>query len=235
MVTHRRIILTLLVLLASSTVKAIAQNGQSEFRPEADGYVNLNSTTRLFLVALFTDVLETGHWQGNFGVHFDFALKPVFRRELRSRDDVFRRRFLSFRAGYRYITSLGESSSPYLEHRWVVEVTSRVPLPKKLVMIDSSRGDLRFIGGQPFSTRYRNKLQLERDFSFGSLVFTPYLNGQLYYDTRYDVWNRNRYSAGVEVPAGQHLVLETYYLRQNDSRSSTPHVNAVGLTFHLYF
>jgi hypothetical protein len=36
-------------------------------------------------VALFTDVLETGHWQGDFGVHFDFALKPVFRRELRSR------------------------------------------------------------------------------------------------------------------------------------------------------
>jgi hypothetical protein len=84
-------------------------------------------------------------------------------------------------------------------------------------MIDSSRGDLRFIRGQPFSTRYRNKLQLERDFSFGSLAFTPYLNGQLYYDTRYDVWNRNRYSAGVEVPAGKHLVLETYYLRQNDS------------------
>jgi hypothetical protein len=112
---------------------------------------------------------------------------------------------------------------------------SRVPWPKKLVITDSSHDDLRFIGGQPFSTRYRNKLQLERDFSFGSLVFTPYLNGQLYYNTRYDVWNRNRYSAGVEVAAGQHLVLETYYLRQNDSRSSTPCVNAVGLTFNLYF
>jgi hypothetical protein len=167
-----------------------------------DGYVNLSPAVRLLLLTLFTDKLETGHWQGDFGVHFDFALKPVFRRELRSRDDVFRRRFFSFRAGYRYITSLGESSSPYLEHRWVVEVTSRVPLPKKLVMIDSSRGELRFIGGQPFSTRYRNKLQLEREFSFGSLVFTPYLNGQLYYDTRYDVWNRNRYSAGVEVRPG---------------------------------
>lgn len=102
-------------------------------------------------------------------------------------------------------------------------------------MTDSSRGDLRFISGQPFSTRYRNKLQLERDFCFGPLVFTPYLNGQLYYDTRYDIWNRNRYSAGVQIPAGQHLVLETYYLRQNDNRSTTPHVNAVGLTFNLYF
>ena len=230
----RRIILALLVLLADLT-QAIAQNTQSEIRPEVDGYVNLSPAVRLFLLALFTDALETGHWQGHFGVHFDVALKPVFRRELRSRDDVFRRRFLSFRAGYRYITSLGESSSPYLEHRWVVELTSRTPLPGKLVMADSSRGELRFIGGQPFSTRYRNKLQLERDFSFGSLVFTPYLNGQLYYDTRYDVWNRNRYSAGVQIPAGQHLVLDTYYLRQNDSRSSTPHLNVFGLAFHLYF
>jgi len=200
-----------------------------------DGYINLSPAVRLFLLTLFTDKLERGQWQGHFGVHFDFALNPVFRRELRSRDDVFRGRFLSFRAGYRYITSLGESGSPYLEHRWIVEVTSRVPLPKKLVMIDSSRGELRFIGGQAFSTRYRNKLQLERDFSFGSLVLTPYINGQLYYDTRYDVWNRNRYSAGVQVPAGQHLVLNTYYLRQNDSRSSTPHMNVVGLTVNLYF
>ena len=117
MFTHRRIILALLVLLTGSRVKAIAQSTPSELRPEVDGYVNLSPAVRLFLLALFTDVLETGQWQGHFGVHFDFALKPVFRRELRSRDGVFRRRFLSFRASYRYITSLGESSSPYLGHR----------------------------------------------------------------------------------------------------------------------
>ena len=76
-------------------------------------------------------------------------------------------------------------------------------------MADSSRGELRFIGGQPFSTRYRNKLQLERDFSFGSLVFTPYLNGQLYYDTRYEVWNRNRYSAGVSAAERQPVQYST--------------------------
>jgi len=68
--SHWRITVALLVPLAGSAVKATAQNRQSEFRPEADGYVNLNSTTRLFLVALFTEVLETGHRQGDFGVHF---------------------------------------------------------------------------------------------------------------------------------------------------------------------
>jgi hypothetical protein len=78
-------------------------------------------------------------------------------------------------------------------------------------------------------------MQLERDFSLGPLILTPYVNGELYYDTRYDIWNRNRYSVGVQAPAGTHLVLETYYLRQNDSRSSPPHVNAFGLTISLYF
>jgi len=39
----------------------------------------------------------------------------------------------------------------------------------------------------------------------------------------------------VQAPAGTHLVLETYYLRQNDSRSNPPHVNAFGLTINLYF
>jgi hypothetical protein len=80
---------------------------------------------------LFTEVLETGHWQGDFGVHDDFALKPFFdancaRATTSSGGDSF----LSVPA-IDILTSLGESRSSYLEHRWVVEVTSRVPLPKE--------------------------------------------------------------------------------------------------------
>jgi hypothetical protein len=234
MLTPGRITFAVLILLAGLPGEATAQNTQSEFWPEVDAYINLNPIARVLLLTHFKDG-GMSDWRGDFGVHLDFALKPIFRRQLRSNDDVFRKRYLSFRAGFRYITNLGANSSPYVEHRWVVELTSRYPLPEKLLISDRSRGELRFISGQPFSTRYRNKLQLERDFSLGSLVFTPYLNGELFYDTRYDTWNRNRYSAGVQVPAGRHLVIETYVLRQNDSRSSSPHVNALGLAFNLYF
>jgi len=223
------------LLLASGAATGAAQNTESEFWPELDAYVNLNSTTRLFFLASFNGDKETRSWEGTFGVHLDFALKPVFRRDLRTRGDVFSRRFLSFRGGFRYISSLTDVGQPYLEHRWVTELTSRYPLPGKLVLSDRSRGELRFISGQPFSTRYRNRMQLESDFSLGPLILTPYVNGEVFYDTRYDAWNQNRYAVGVQAPAGAHLVLETYYRRQNNTKSSPRHVNAFGLTVSLYF
>lgn len=60
------------------------------------------------------------------------------------------------------------------------------------MLIDRSRGEMRSIGSRGFSARYRNKLQAERDFSLGSLRFTPYSYGELFDDTRYDRWNRSR-------------------------------------------
>lgn len=224
----------ILILLVGLAIPATAQNTEFEFWPELDAYINIDPIARIYVRASARNRGQSD-WRGDFGVHLDFALKPIFRRDLRARDDVFRSRFLSFRGGFRYITSLPGSGQPYLEHRWIVELTSRFPLPHTLVLSHTSRGEFRFISGKGFSTRYRDTMQLERDFSVGRLVFTPYINGQLYYDTRYDLWNRNRYSAGVEIPAGKRLVLDTYYLRQNDSRSTPPHINVFGLKFNLYF
>ena len=224
-----------LLLLTWFACKSAAQGVNDEFWPEVDGYFRLNEVTRLRLRTSFSANDETRTWQGDFGVHFDFALRPVFRRELRDDADVFRKRFLSFLAGYRYITSLG-SGTPYLEHRWLVEMTSRFPAPGKLVLIDRHRGEMRFISSKGFSTRYRNKLQLERDFRpVGGFRFTPYAYGELFYDTRYDKWNRKRYAIGMRFPAGHHFVPELYFLHQNDSEKTPPHVNALGITLNFYF
>ena len=103
------------------------------------------------------------------------------------------------------------------------------------MLSDRNRGEFRFIKGQGFSTRYRNRLRAERDLGLGRFVFTPFAYDEIFYDTRYDVWNRNRYAFGVYVPIGPHVVIETYYLRQNDSRSRTLRIKALGLTLNLYF
>jgi hypothetical protein len=58
---------------------------------------------------------------------------------------------------------------------------------------------------------------------------------ELFYDSRYDEWNRKRYFVGIEWPIGRTSVLDSYYYRQDDSRSSIAHVNAVGLALNLYF
>ena len=46
---------------------------------------------------------------------------------------------------------------------------------------------------------------------------------------------RRRYFAGIEWPIGKTPILDTYYARTNDSRSSVAHVNAFGLAFNLFF
>ena len=211
-----------------------ASNTAFQSWPELDTYIRLNSTMRLFLLSSFRDHQTGDSWHGDFGAHLDIALKPIFRRELRKEDDAFNNKLLSCQSGFRYISSLA-NGSPYLEHRWIVECTPKYLLPGSIIASDRSRGELRLIKGQAFSQRYRNKLQLERDFGNGHFVCTPYINGEVLYDTRYDAWTQNRYSVGVEIPAGAHLVLETYVLRKNQSRTTPSHVNVFGLRLRFYF
>jgi hypothetical protein len=223
-----------LLLLASFASQTAAQNSDAEFWPVIKTYISLSTGTRLFILTGFRDIEgeDTRSWRGDFGVHFDFALKPIFRRELAAREDVFEKRFLSFLTGYRYITSLSQGGPP--EHRWLVEMTARYPMRGKLVLSDRSRGEMRFLSSG-FSTRYRNRLQAERDLNPGGFRFTPYASAETFFDTRFDTWNRMRYIFGVRFPARGHFILDTYYLRQNDSKSTPQHVNALGVTFNLFF
>jgi len=209
---------------------AAGQSTGGEFRPELGIYVQQGKSIRLEFVASSSSNPNTDSWQGNFTFYVEAALKPVFRRELRDQPDVYRNRYLTFRASYRYRTSLtpGDSVS---ENRGILEVTSRYLLPWQLVFADRNRGEFRFIKGQAFS----NRLRLERDIKHGSFAFTPYVYDEIFYDTRYDQWTPNRYAFGFQFPVGPHVVLEPYYLRQDGNRSNPPHVNAFGLKVNFYF
>ena len=158
---------TLALLLTAAALPLAAQNSQGQFWPELDIFANRGDRLRI----VFIDSFEGQKVQ--FGCYLDIALKPVFRRELRNRDDVFRRRFLTFRAGYQYSTAVANNDSSS-ENRAIAEATARYLLPGKLVVVDRNRGDFRFVKGQPFSMRYRNRLRVERDFAVAGLVLNLY-------------------------------------------------------------
>jgi hypothetical protein len=221
-----------LALLAAATLRVSAQDSEREFRPELNIYVNEGSRVRINFRDTFH--LQPGNSQGNFAYYVEFALRPVFRRALREQDDVFRNRFLTFRSGYQYTTSLGSNDAPP-ENRAIAELTARYPLPHGLVLVDRNRGDFRFIKGKGFSTRYRNRLWLERDLKLKRLVVTPYVYDEIFYDTRYDAWSNNRVVFGLQFPVGPHLVVEPYLLRQINSQAAPRHTDAFGLKFSLYF
>jgi hypothetical protein len=215
-------------------IPAASQSTGTELRPELGIYVQQGPIVRFDFVDSASGNLSRSEWQGRFDFYVNVALKPVFRRELRDQPDVYRNKYLTMRAGYRQVASFtnGNSSS---ESRGIVEVTSRYLLPWQLAIADRNRGEFRFIKGQGFSTRYRNRLRLERDIQTHSLGFTPYIFDETFYDTRYDEWTPNRYGAGIQFPVGPHVVLEPYYFRQNGSHSNPPHINALAFTVSLYF
>ena len=90
-------------------------------------------------------------------------------------------------------------------------------------------------------------MTLERELHlFKGRTVTPYVSGEIFYDTRYDTWNRNRFAVGVQAAlrAGplrkmllpkRQVILDLYYARQNDSRSDIQHVNALGASLAFYF
>jgi hypothetical protein len=229
----KRIALALFLLTAAWEVPVTAQGLGEEIRPEVGLYIQQGPLIRIEFGDSFIGDLSKHDWHGHFAVYVETALKPVLRRELRDRPDVYRNKYLTFRVGYRYQTSLTNSHSA-AENRGIVELNSRYQLPWQFVVADRNRAELRFIQGKSFSTRYRNRLRLERDFKHGWFDCTPYVYDEVFYDTRYDKWTPNRYGFGVEFPINRHVVLEPNYFRQHGSRSNPPNLNAFGFKFNLY-
>lgn len=232
-----RIILVLVFLLLVG-VDAGAQSSpdtQKEFWPEVQAFIELNPKFRIFLNASVSKSVEDGEilkgnaYEGLVGAHLDYVPNQHF--------------FL--RVGYRFIKSL-EDIDPYEEHRIVVEQHLRKLLKGDILLSDRNREDFRFVNGD-FSFRYRNRLTLEREFIVKNRSLTPYASGEIFYDSRFDVWNRNRYSVGMVVSIKRRhaplkmlfpkrdVTLDLYYMRQNDSRSSPAQVNGFGIAVGIHF
>jgi hypothetical protein len=224
----------LALLLTGAALPLPAQNSKDEFWPELAIYANRGQILRFVFIDSFDQDQSNRNQQGSFAYYVDVALKPVFRRELRERGDVFRRRYLTFRAGYQYTTTF-VSGNPDSENRIIAESTSRYHLGAGFVASDRNRGEFRWIKAKPFSMRYRNKLMIERDCRVRGFGFTPFVYAEAYYDTRYAAWNRNRLAFGVQIPAGVHMRVDPYLARQQDTRATPRYVHALGLTWNLFF
>jgi hypothetical protein len=103
-----------------------------------------------------------------------------------------------------------------------------------MLLADRNLVELRVINGE-YSTRYRNRLTLERAFLVHRLRFDPYAWGELFYDGRYDSWVQNQFSFGAQFQFKRRWALDGYYLHQNNSHSTPNHLNVAGLTLNVFF
>ena len=211
---------------------ALAGDTAEEFWPELNAFVNLDDTTRLFFLASWTRNSETPEVDGQLGAHLDVTLRPLIRRSLRDADWA-RERYLFVRVGYVLGGTLGAGPDQSFEHRGLLEATGRVPLPAAFWLVNRAGVEVRDVDGD-VSARFKYRLGVEREVRLWGVTMVPYAQAEVYYDTRFGAWNRQKYQAGAEIVLDARWRIEPYYARQEDSRSSPEHVNAVGLVLKYF-
>lgn len=215
-----------------ATGRSLHAQTTEQFWPTVNLYVGINDYSRFYFQV--QDTRENRQGQDlQICPYMDFYLKPMFglRRENVEGADEARSRPLLFRIGYNYIPAVSNPT----EQRIVIELTPRLPLKAGFVITDRNRGEFRFINGE-FSTRYRNRLALERPVKIGGHTIDPYVRAEAYYDTRYNKWSQTALDIGAVFLIHRHWDLQSYFEHQNNtSKAPNKTVEAIALEADLRF
>jgi len=231
----------LLLLSDTRTISAQEPTTRDEFWPGIEVYINVKPKVRLYLLGSVSKHIEDGElfnaqsYEAQIGAHVDYIPNE----------------HLILRAGYRYGRAVGEKDDGFREHRLLADQILRKLLPGDLLVTDRNREEFRFITGD-FSFRYRNRVTIEREFQLSDVpllrgrTISPYVSGEIFYDTRFGAWNRNRYAVGLvqslrrgpirrKLLPNRQINLDIYVMRQNDNHPSQSHINALGAALIFYF
>ena len=85
------------------------------------------------------------------------------------------------------------------------------------------------------STRYRNRLQLERPIDLASASFRAFVSDEVFYDWSASAWARNRFLIGARKPLNNRVSLDLFYVRQNDRHTVPRDLHAFGIALNTRF
>ena len=210
----------------------------SEFWPELNLFTTLNPTTRFYFVAANTKGKESTLRTLDLAGFVDFTVGPHLQilqvRRARQKEDWQTKKYFWARIGFDHIFKAEDGSTTKSEERGIVALHARYYLPGAILLEGRTRADLRWIGDD-YSTRYRLRLEVNRDFTLRNRVITPYLQAENFYDTRYDGWARQLYQVGAEIGVGPHFRVEPYVARQLDRLPSDSALTAFALVARWYY
>jgi hypothetical protein len=210
----------------------VANAQETQFLPEVDVYLKLNSYWRLRVQA--KDTRDGGDpTQAAIGPSVELYVKPLIRlKEVTTFDlDDSKTRPLVFSAGYRYLASPSSPSTNRME----LTATSHFPIkPGMLLLTDTNRSDLDWSDGS-FKWRYRNRPQLEKPIRIRSYHPAPYVSVEMYYESQYGKWSTTELYAGCLFPIGRHFEFDSYYEHQNNTgKSPNSQLHGIGLKLNIY-
>lgn len=225
----------LLLVLALSPHPSSAQSAGSDTGvaawPELNLYVPLHDGFRLVGTLGSKRGEDSAAQQVYTGAQLGYQFKLLTREHLPILDPD-KDHLLVVSAGYEYLDNF-DSATPSTENRFVLTATPGVRPWSNVLLRDRNRIELRWINGQ-YSTRYRNRLDLEFDLRLHKLRVDPYLAAEFFYNSNYSSWNQEQYTAGLGFPLFHRLLLQTYYLRQHCTTCSPNNFNVGGITI-TYF
>jgi len=142
---------------------------------------------------------------------------------------------VSFRLGkhltvfpfYTHFENQAAGAARSKEERLTIEATLKFPF-RHLTLSDRNRFEYHWRTPPLNFIHYRNRMQLERSLNFWNL--TGFVADEVFYDSHFDAWIRNRVYAGISKRVNRHFSFELYYLRQNDGHSRPGNLNVLGNT-----
>lgn len=225
--------LAAVTLIALVNVVAAQSPGPAkEFWPELNANIDVLPRARLQLYVLKESGEDLARTQWKFGAMASYRMKRLVTVRHEEIDDE-KNYYLSFGVGYEYLYT-NDDGSVKDENRLFVQVTPQYYAPKfKVAVQDRNRIEFRWVNGT-YSTRYRNRLTVQRPFKIDQFRFTPYAAGELFYDGQHRSWNENQYGFGVVIPFRKIFSVDTFVRRQNCTTCKEQHVNVLGVTLNFY-
>jgi hypothetical protein len=223
-----------LAVLAVLVSQAAGQTPETagEFWPAVDVHTQFPSHLRLLTLAGLKKGEDFPFQQIDVGAGLGYQFKRFTEPHLPNIDPD-KENFLVAGVGYEYLRTI-QSGQEQHEDRLVVEATPRFRPPANLLLSDRNRIEFRWDNGD-YSTRYRNRFTVERDFLVRGFRFTPYASAEFFYDIAKGSWSKEQYAAGLEIPYERLWMVSPYYLRQDCTTCSPEHLNVFGLTVNFYF
>lgn len=233
----RPVCLALVVWLVA-TGAAVADEPSQEFWPEIDIWWRLSPEWRLSVFVPISKNIETDYREGNLILQADYAWGKPRRVRIRLMDENREQdmKAILVRGGYLGGRSLGDQGEAYTERTVFAELHVRIPIKGNVLLSQRLRTDLRWLGDDSeFSSRWRYRMQAEKEFVAGRTSIVPYVNVEPYYDSRYETVNRVRLIGGTSVVWSPRFALEGNWTYQHDTRSSVTTLHALNVILHVYF
>lgn len=221
----------LLLGLIASRAAAQAPTTGGAFWPTLEVKGNAVPRLRFTLLGGLKQGEDYSYQQWRTGAGLELQSKRFARHRLTDIDPASEHK-LDLGAGYQYLQTT-EGPKPASENRIYLGLTPRGRPPGGLLLSDRNQFEFRWVNGV-YSSRYRNRLTVERASRIGGLRLTPYASAEFFYDWAKDSWNEERYTVGVEWPYRDLLKLDTYYLYQDCTTCGPQFLNVAGLTLKYF-